>query len=165
MCIRDRINKSALNRTYDGELQVDVDYTQSELSKAITDGEFMLHRVSDSLRVLADINSLTTFSDTKGECFADNQTVRICDRIANDIALIFNTRYLGTVPNDNAGRTALWNDIVKHHQQLMDIRAIEDFDEEDITVAMGDTKRSVVINDAVSVVSAMGKLYMTVTVS
>lgn len=159
------INKSALNRTYDGELQVDVDYTQSELSKAITDGEFMLHRVSDSLRVLADINSLTTFSDTKGECFADNQTVRICDRIANDIALIFNTRYLGTVPNDNAGRTALWNDIVKHHQQLMDIRAIEDFDEEDITVAMGDTKRSVVINDAVSVVSAMGKLYMTVTVS
>ena len=47
----------------------------------------------------------------------------------------------------------------------MDIRAIEDFDEEDITVAMGDTKRSVVINDAVSVVSAMGKLYMTVTVS
>ena len=158
------INKSVLNRVYDGELEVDVDYTQSELTAAINAGEFMLHRVSDSIRVLADINSLTTFSDTKGEVFADNQTIRVCDRIANDIALIFNTRYLGTVPNDNGGRTALWNDIVKHHQQLMDIRAIEDFQEEDITVEMGDTKRSVVINDAVSIVNAMGKLYMTVTV-
>ena len=158
------INKSALNRVYDGELTVNGDYTQSQLTKAIEAGEFVLHNVSGTLRVLADINSLVSYSDTKGEDFADNQTIRVCDRIANDIALIFNTRYLGVVPNDNAGRTSLWNDIVKHHQQLNDIRAIEDFDEEDITVLKGDTKRAVVINDAVSIVSAMGKLYMTVTV-
>ena len=158
------INKSVLNAVYDGELAVNADYTQTQLEKAIKAGEFVLHSVSGVLRVLADINSLVTFSDTKGEDFADNQTVRVCDRIANDIALIFNTRYLGTVPNDNAGRTALWNDIVKHHRQLNDIRAIEDFDEEDITVMRGDTKRAVVVNDAVSIVSAMSKLYMTVTV-
>lgn len=158
------INKSALNRVYDGELDIDADYTQSQLESAIKAGEFMLHNVSGKLRVLADINSLVTYSDTKSDAFADNQTIRVCDRIANDIADIFNTRYLGVVPNDNAGRTSLWSDIVKHHQQLSDIRAIEDFDEEDITVARGDTKRAVVINDAVSIVSAMGKLYMTVTV-
>ena len=158
------INKSVLNAVYDGELAVNADYTQTQLEKAIKAGEFVLHSVSGVIRVLADINSLVTFSDTKGEDFADNQTVRVCDRIANDIALIFNTRYLGTVPNDNAGRTALWNDIVKHHRQLNDIRAIEDFDEEDITVTRGDTKRAVVVNDAVSIVSAMSKLYMTVTV-
>jgi hypothetical protein len=158
------VNKSALNRVYDGELEVDADYTQTQLKNAISAGEFALHRVGSDLRVLADINSLVTYSDTKGEIFADNQTVRVCDRIANDIADIFNTRYLGTVPNDSAGRTALWNDVVKHHQQLADIRAIEDFDEADITVMRGDSKRSVVITDAVSIVSAMGKLYMTVTI-
>jgi hypothetical protein len=158
------INKSVLNRAYDGELAVNADYTQSQLKSAISNGEFTLHSVSGTLRVLADINSLVTYSDTKSDVFADNQTVRVCDRIANDIATIFNTRYLGVVPNDNAGRMSLWNDIVKHHQQLNDIRAIEDFDEEDITVARGDSKRAVVINDAVSIVSAMGKLYMTVTV-
>jgi hypothetical protein len=158
------INKSALNRAYDGELAVNADYTQSQLKSAIANGEFTLHSVSGTLRVLADINSLVTYSDTKSDVFADNQTVRVCDRIANDIATIFNTRYLGVVPNDNAGRMSLWNDIVKHHQQLNDIRAIEDFDEDDITVARGDSKRAVVINDAVSIVSAMGKLYMTVTV-
>lgn len=158
------INKSALNREYNGELEVEADYTQSQLESAVKNGEFALHNVNGKLRVLADINSLVTYSDTKSEAFADNQTIRVCDRIANDIALIFNTRYLGVVPNDNAGRTALWNDIVKHHQQLNDIRAIEDFDEDDITVTRGESKRAVVINDAVSIVSAMGKLYMTVTV-
>ena len=158
------INKSALNRKYDGELTIEADYTQTELKEAINAGEMTLHRVNDDLRVLSDINSLVTFSDTKSEVFADNQTLRVCDRIANDIALIFNTRYLGTVPNDNAGRIALWNDIVSHHRQLAEIRAIEDFDEEDITVTRGATKRAVVVSDAVSIVNAMGKLYMTVTV-
>ncbi len=158
------INKSALNRKYDGELEIEADYTQSQLKSAINAGEMALHRVNGELRVLSDINSLVTFSDTKSEVFADNQTIRVCDRIANDIALIFNTRYLGTVPNDKAGRTALWNDIVSHHRQLADVRAIEDFDEEDITVTRGATKRAVVVSDAVSIVNAMGKLYMTVTV-
>ena len=159
------VNKSNLNKVYDGELEVDADYTQTELEAAIAAGEFVLHRVGADIRVLYDINSLTTVSDTKGDVFKSNQTIRVCDQIANDIATIFNTRYLGTVPNDNAGRVSLWNDIVKHHQQLMDIRAIEDFEEDDITVTMGDTKDSVVVTDAVSVVNAMAKLYMTVTVA
>ena len=158
------INKSALNAMYDGELKINADYTQTELKNAIRAGEFVLHCVNNDKRVLADINSLVTYSDTKSEVFADNQTVRVCDRIANDIAVLFNTRYLGTVPNDNAGRAALWSDIVKHHRQLSDIRAIEDFDEDDIEVLRGESKRAVVVNDAVSIVNAMGKLYMTVTV-
>ena len=87
------------------------------------------------------------------------------DQIANDIAVIFNTRYLGTVPNDKAGRVSLWSDIVKHHKQLQDIRAIEDFSEKDVTVEQGDTKKSVVVTDCVTAVNAMGKLYMTVTVA
>ena len=159
------VNKSNLNKVYDGELEVNADYTQSELEAAIEAGEFTLHKVGSDVRVLYDINSLTTVSDTKGDVFKSNQTIRVCDQIANDIATIFNTRYLGTVPNDNAGRISLWNDIVKHHEQLQDIRAIENFEEDDITVEIGDTKDSVVVNDAVSVVNAMAKLYMTVTVA
>ena len=91
--------------------------------------------------------------------------MRVCDQIANDIADIFNTRYLGVVPNDNAGRISLWNDIVKHHQQLMDIRAIENFSPEDVVVEQGDSKKAVVVTDLVTVVNAMAQLYMTVTVA
>lgn len=115
--------------------------------------------------MLSDINSLVTTSDTKGDIFKENQTIRVIDQIANDIADIFNTRYLGVVPNDNSGRISLWNDIVKHHQQLAEIRAIENFAPEDVTVMQGDSKKAVVVSDKVTVVNAMAQLYMTVEIA
>lgn len=159
------VNKSNLNKVYDGEFTVDVNYTQAQLIAAIKAGEFTLHQVGSDVRVLEDINSLVTTSDTKGDVFKDNQTIRVIDQIANDIAVLFNTKYLGVVPNDAAGRISLWTDIVKHHEQLQTIRAIEDFSDEDVQVAQGNDKKSVVVTDAVTVVNAMAKLYMTVTVA
>lgn len=159
------VNKSIQNKKYDGEFTPDTGFTQNELIAAIKAGEFVLHRVNSDIRVLEDINTMVTVSDTQGEIFKDNQTMRVCDQIANDIAVLFNTKYLGVVPNDNAGRVSLWSDIVNHHRQLNDIRAIENFSESDIVVAQGDSKKSVVVSDAVTVVNAMSKLYMTVTVS
>ena len=117
------------------------------------------------MRVLQDINSLVTISDTKGDVFKDNQTIRVIDQIANDLAVLFKNKYLGTVPNDAAGRISLWTDIVKHHEQLQNIRAIENFADTDVTVSQGDTKKAVVVTDVVTVVNAMAQLYMTVTVA
>lgn len=159
------VNKSNQNKAYNGEFIVEADYTQNELKKAVKAGELVFHQVGEEVRVLEDINTMVTVSDTQGDIFKDNQTVRVMDQIANDIAVIFNTKYLGTVPNDKAGRVSLWSDIVKHHKQLQDIRAIEDFSEKDVTVEQGDTKKSVVVTDCVTAVNAMGKLYMTVTVA
>lgn len=158
------VNASALNKKYDGEFSVNVDYTQSQLENAIKAGEFTLHQVGNDVRVLSDINSLVTTSDTKGDIFKDNQTIRVIDQIANDIAVLFNTKYLGVVPNDNAGRISLWSDIVQHHMNLQNIRAIENFSDTDVQVVQGETKKAVVVADAVTVVNAMEKLYMTVTI-
>ena len=159
------VNKSCQNRLYDGEFTVDTDFTQTELEQAIDAGEFVLHQVNSDVRVLDDINTMVTTSDTQGDVFKDNQTIRVIDQIANDIAVTFNTKYLGTVPNDEAGRLSLWSDIVKHHQELQDIRAIENFSDSDVSVEAGNDKKSVAVNDAVQPVNAMGKLYMTVQVS
>ena len=159
------VNASATNMVYDGEYTIDTNYTQSQLEKAIKSGEFTLHQVGDKVRVLSDINSLVTTTATKGEDFKSNQTIRVLDQIATDIASLFVTKYLGVIPNDADGRTSLWNDIVKHHQQLLSLRAIENFTEEDVQVAQGDTKKAVVVSDAVTVVNAMEKLYMTVMVA
>lgn len=159
------INASATNKIYDGEFIPNVDFTQSQLEAAIKAGEFTLHQVGSDIRVLNDINSLVTTSANKGNVFKDNQTIRVCDQIATDIANLFVTKYLGVVPNDASGRTSLWADIVKHHEQLQDIRAIEGFKDEDVTVAQGDTKKSVVVTDNITVVNTMEKLYMTVYVS
>ena len=118
-------------------------------------------QVGDSVRVLEDINCLVTTTVDKGDIFKDNQTIRVVDQIANDIANLFNTKYLGVVPNDAAGRISLWADIVKHHEQLQDIRAIEDFSDANVTVSQGNTKKSVVVSDVVTVVNTMVQLYMT----
>ena len=159
------VNASATNMIYDGEYTVDTNYTQSQLENAIKTGEFTFHQAGDKVRVLTDINSLVTTTVNKGEDFKSNQTIRVLDQIATDIASLFVTKYLGVIPNDADGRTSLWNDIVKHHQRLLSLRAIENFTEEDVQVAQGDTKKSVVVSDAVTVVNAMEKLYMTVMIA
>jgi len=155
------INKSLTNKQYNGEYTVNVAYTQTELEVALLAGKFIFHAVGDSVRVLEDINCLVTTTADKGDIFKDNQTIRVVDQIANDIATLFNTKYLGVVPNDAAGRISLWADIVKHHEQLQTIRAIEDFSDADVSVSQGNTKKSVVVNDVVTVVNTMTQLYMT----
>lgn len=158
-------NASALNLIYNGEFTVNADYTQTQLEKAIDAGEFTLHKVEDNLRVLADINCLVTTTLEKSDDFKSNQTIRVIDEIALSIAHIFNTKYLGRIPNDRDGRISLWADIVAHHQELERVRAIENFDEDKVTVEQGNTKGAVLVNDEVTVVNAMDKLYMTCVVA
>ena len=158
------INRTLQNRKYDGAFTVRTVYTQVELARCIEKGEFVLHRVSADIRVLDDINSKETVGDTEGEIFKNNQTIRVIDQIANDIAVLFSTKYLGTFPNNSAGRVSLWSDIVAHHRSMEKTGAIEEFSDADVTVEQGDTKKSVVVTDSVTVVSAMDKLYMSVAV-
>ena len=159
------VNASCQNKAYDGEYQIDTDYTQAELSAAIKAGEFVFHSVNEKVRVLDDINTMVTTTDTQGDVFKDNQTIRVIDQLANDDAYTFNTKYLGIVPNDAAGRTALWSDLVKLRKELQRIRAIENFSDTDVRVAQGDTKKAVVVDNEITVVNAMSKLYMTTTIA
>ena len=158
------VNKSATNKTYDGEYTIDTHYSQTELENGIKEGSFMFHMVDEKVNILTDINSFISITDEKSPDFSSNQTIRVLDQIANDIAVLFGKKYIGKVPNDESGRISLWNDIVKHHQQLQDIRAIENFRPEDVTVEKGDTKKAVVVTDYVSPINAMEQLYMTVWV-
>jgi len=163
------VNASAIAKEYSGEFAVNADYTQSQLETAINSGEFVLHKVPEdgreTIRVLKDINSLVTTTDTKGSVFKQNQTIRVIDQIANDTAVIFNGSYIGKVPNDVSGRESLRGDIIALHNDLLELRAIEDFNDGDIKISRGDDAVSVVVEENITVVNAMEKLYMTVTVA
>lgn len=159
-----QINKSLTSAYYDGEYDIKVDYTQAQLEAALTAGKFIFHRVNSEIRVLSDINTLTTYTTEKTSDFAKNQVIRVIDQIGNDIAYLFNSKYLGHIPNDKAGRVSLWNDVVKQHQELQNAGAIENFSGAEVTVAEGETRDSVVITDYVTPISAMEKLYMQVIV-
>ncbi len=158
------INKSNTNKTYDGEYTVDADYTQTQLEVSIDNGEFVLHKVGNEIRVLVDINSLVNTTTEKGKDFKSNQTIRVLDQIASDVASVFNSKYLGKIANNEAGRTSLWSDIVILFKDYQTLQAIEEFEDKDIKVEIGNDKKSVAIDTRVQVINAMEKLYMTVVV-
>jgi hypothetical protein len=159
-----KINESCTNMLYDGEYSVTLDKTQTELETCIKNGQVAFHLVYGEVRLLEDINSLTTTTADKGEDFKYNQTIRVVDQVANDIAKLFNTKYLGRIPNNASGRVSLWADIVAHHRAMEAMGAIEAFDANLLTVEQGNTKKSVVINDVITVTNSMAQLYMTVVV-
>ena len=158
------ISKTNDNAAYDGELTVDVAYTQQQLADSISAGKLIFHKVAGEIRVLVDINTLTTFTEEKQEEFSSNQTVRVLDQIGNDVAVIFNTRFFGKVPNDDSGRVSLWNEVVSYVKQLAGLRAIETVSTENIVVARGENKRAVTVQLPVTPVNCMRQLYMTVVV-
>ena len=158
------INESCTNMRYDGEYSIICNKTQTQLENCITNGQIAFHLVYGEVRLLEDVTSLTETTMDKGEDFKSNQTIRVIDQIANDIAKLFNTKYLGKIPNNASGRVSLWADIVAHHRELEELQAIENFNADLLTVEQGDSKKAVVVNDCVTVVNAMAQLYMTVII-
>lgn len=154
--------ESITNKLYDGEFDVDTYYTQVQLEDAIKTGKFVLHRVGQNIRVLDDINTLTTYTDDKNAEFAKNQTIRALDTIGNSIASIFSSDFLGKIANTADGRLTLWNQVVNYLQTLQTKGVIENFASSDVTVAQGQDKRSVYAVINVTIVGAMRTLYMVV---
>jgi len=124
----------------------------------------VFHKVGDEVRVLDDVNSFVSTTPDKSEDFQSNQVIRVLDQIGNDIAVLFNTRYLGKVQNNASGRISFWNDIVTYNKQLEQIEAIQNFSSDDLIVEQGASKNSVVVTNPITPVCAMSKLYMTVIV-
>lgn len=158
------VNKSCTNMMYDGELTVNVAYSQEELQDFIDEGKIVFHLVYGNVRMLEDVNSLTEPGSDQNDDFKYNQTIRVIDQIANDIAYLFNTKYLGKIPNNPSGRISLWNDIVSHHKELETMNAIENFASENVAVQQGDTIRSVKVQDIITITGTMSQLFMTVVI-
>lgn len=161
------VNKSNTNKKYDGEFTLDMSETktQSQLTAQLKGGKYVFHRVGDEIRVLEDVNTFTSFTVDKNEDFSMNQVIRVLDQIAIDTAHIFNTRYLGQVPNDPDGRISLWADLGAHRTEMQRIRAIQNYIKDELTVDQGNSKKSVVVNENVIVSVAMSQLYITTTVA
>lgn len=158
------VNKSCTNKKYDGEYVIPCRETQSELENCIADGKFAFHMVEDEVRVLTDINSLIEFTPEKGEVFSKNQVIRVADQCANDTAKIFNNEFLGKIQNDKSGRVSFWNRIVSHRRELQTMRAIDTYAVDELTVDQGESRDSVVVNEAIVPIVAMEKLYMTIII-
>ena len=158
------LNGSLQNVIYDGEVKPTKDYTQANLEAALQAGKFVLHRVGDTYRVLADINSLVTITGDMTEDLKMNQQVRVIDQINIDTSEIWVNAFLGKVPNNKSGRISFWSRIVSLLNEYVGMGAIEEFDSEEVTVEEGTQRGSVVVVIPVQVATMLEKAYVTIVV-
>ena len=154
------VNESLTNKVYNGEYTTSQKFTTTELKNSVQAGGFVLYDDGQSLRVLKDINSFTSFENNKNSDFSHNQVIRVLDSIANDIAGVFNNQFLGKQQNDATGRDIFKSEIINYVQTLQSLGAVENFSADDVAVKKGTEKGNVVVDLSVQPVSAMDKLYM-----
>lgn len=158
------INQSRTNVTYDGEYRIQTNLKQTQLEQGLKAGKFLFHKVGDEVRILKDINTFTSYTVDKNEDFGSNQVIRVLDQVANDIAKLFNSRFLGKVQNNAAGRIAFWNELVTYNKELEKIQAIQNFDAKEVKVEQDGDQGAITVANPVQPSHAMNKLYMTVVV-
>lgn len=118
----------------------------------------------DKVKILTDINSLTSFTEEKNKAFSKNRVLRVLDDIANDTKQVWEDNFIGKITNDSAGLDLFKANRADYLLQLQAIGAVENFDPStDIDISKGITKDSVVATILVQPTDSMEKLYMTVT--
>lgn len=154
------INESITNKKYDGEYEFEDKFSNSELKDTVKNGEIVFYYDSGEKKILKDINTFTSFSTDKNSDFSNNQIIRVLDATANDVARIFNEYYLGKMQNDELGRDMFKAEVINYFRQLQSIRAIDNFNDNDIEISKGAEKGDVVLDVLIEPVACMDKLYM-----
>lgn len=163
-CAACALNTDLTGAIYDGEHSIDVNYTQAQLENFIKAGKFAFHRTGDVVRVLKDINTLVTYTDSRQATYARNKTVRVVNYLATRDAALFNEHYIGVYINNDVARSKLRNDLVDIRTELATIGAIAGYTGDEMTIAQGVDDVSVVMTDSVTIAATMEKLYITETI-
>lgn len=151
---------------YEGAVDVDPRMTKTEMETAIKAGKFIFKvDSSQNVTVVYDINSLTTVTTDKGQIFTKNRLIRTIYGIANDVASIFESNFIGKTNNNEEGRSLLKAALVDYFNTLQTLGAIQDFETDDITISEGDAIDAVVVTIAIQPVDSIEKIYITVNLS
>lgn len=154
------------NNTYAGELAIKpAADTQKAMATAMQSGKYIYHQVGAEWRVLADNNSLTTYTAEKDEAFSRNQTIRVLQQRANDCTEIFVNDFLGKAGTTDLDRANYKLRIVAHAEYLQSIGAIKNYDSKDTTVEAGATSDSYHVTEAIQPNYAVRKVYHDITVA
>jgi hypothetical protein len=161
-----QVNESLTYQAYDDAIDANPRYTNSQIETALKAGEFLFTQNQGGALVEQDINTLTSFTVTKGKIFSKNRVIRVLDAINNDLKGIFESFYIGKIDNNPDGRNLLKNEYVKYMETLQSIGALQNFDSQtDITIVQGDASDSVYTEFSAQPVDAVEKIYTKVKVS
>jgi hypothetical protein len=141
-------------------------FSNTEIEDNLQNGQFLFsYNQNGTIKVENDINTLTTFTQDKNREFSSNGVMRILDEIGTTTRDIWETVYMGKMPNNDIGRGLFKGDLAEYFLMLQDIGAIQNFEiSTDLEVIGGAMLDDVVVNVWIQPVMVAKKLYMTVNV-
>lgn len=160
------VNESNTGARYEGAVDVAPRMTKSDMETAVTAGKFIF-KVDTAQNVTAeyDINSLTSYTSTHGKMFRKNRVVRVLDGINNDITTMFDSMDKKKTNNNADGRSVFRTQLIEYFKTLQNMSAIQNFEEKDVAVDVGEDTDAIVVTCAVQPVDSIEKMYMTVNLS
>lgn len=159
------VKESLTGKVVPGAIAVSNPLSNDEIVDGLNKGQFILAtNQNGAIRVEKDINSLHTFTATKNYSFSKNKIIRILDEIGSYVEEIWETTYMGKVPNNENGRTLFKSSIINYLTDLQNNDIVTDFDSASVEVEQGPNLDSVVASLAVKPVDSMEFLYMTINV-
>ena len=157
-------NQSLTYAQYPGAVSTTMQ-TVDQFTQAVQAGNFVLFAENGVVKVMQDINSLTTYTEDIGQVYSKNRVMRLCNTIANDIFQQFSESFIGVVNNNEQGRARFQAAIVGYLQQIQDNQGIQNFASDDVEVLAGSAIDAIVVNVAIQAVDSVEKIYMTIEVS
>ncbi|GLB30086.1 hypothetical protein LAD12857_20090 [Lacrimispora amygdalina] len=158
-------SESLVYAQYPDAVNVSPRLTASEVDEALDKGQIVFFEEFGSVKVVSDINTLTSYTPDKGEAFSLNQVIRTLDTIANDVYKNFSQNYIGKIQNNAAGRDLLKAWIVGYLNEIQANGGIQNFVADDVVVGAGNALNAVVITLAIQPVAAVEKIYITATLT
>lgn len=157
-------NQSLTYAQYPGAVATTMQ-TNAQFIQQVQAGEFVLFAEDGVVKVMQDINSLTTFTEDAGKAFRKNRVFRLMATIANDIYAQFSANFIGVVNNNAVGQARFKAVIVGYLQEIQANNGIQNFTEDDVTVEPGQESDAIVVVVAIQAVDSVEKIYMTVEIS
>lgn len=162
------VQNSCVAKEYTGAYEVGANYTFQQQEQCIDNGLLYFHLVDGIPTIGKDINTLIEiepeYVNEKNLQFSQNQAIRVLDAICLDTAKIFNTYFLGKIPNDETGRSDLKNRIIKNREAYATIRAIDTYDSSNLRIEAGDRITDVKGYDAIRFMNVMEYLFFQIEV-
>ena len=150
---------------YPNAIEANPKLTDTQAEAAVQDGYLCFIDNFGTVKVCTDINSLTTFTEDKGEEFSKNRVMRVLMQFCNDVYEHFSNYFIGKTDNNENGRNLLKGWIVGYLNEMQANNGIRDFTADDITVEQGQSVDAVLIKVCIHPVDSIEKIYMQVTVS
>lgn len=161
-----KITESNTARKFVGAIDVTPRMTKTEMETAIKAGKLILTvDKSQNVTVVADVNSLTSTTQTLGDIMKQNRSVRTACGIREDIGTVWDSNIKGKYDNNEEERSIFKSALVEYFADLERRGAIQNFSADDITVEAGTAINAVVVTVAVQLVGSMEIAYITVNLT